>query len=134
MNLKNLSNNLRGKIIKMSHEAKTPHLASSLSCIDIITSIYEKVLQFDKNDLKSSVRDRFILSKGHAASSLYVILNYKGLITEDELASYAKKNSLLEEHPSPKLKGVEAATGSLGHGLPIGSGIALSAKITKKIL
>ncbi len=132
MNLKKLSDEMRAKIISLSNKAKTPHLASSLSCIDIIVSIYEKVLRFDLNKENFKERDRFILSKGHAATALYTVLNYKGIITDSEIEGYATKGSLLEEHPSPKLRGIEAATGSLGHGLPIGCGISLAAKILKK--
>ena len=132
MKIQKLSNNLRFSIIKMSNETKSPHLASSLSCIDIIATLYKSILKIDKNNKKSDLRDRFILSKGHAAAALYVALEYKKIITKKELKSYAQKGSLLEEHPSPKLAGVEAATGSLGHGLSIGCGIALSSKIKKK--
>ena len=132
MKIQKLSNNLRFSIIKMSNETKSPHLASSLSCIDIIATLYKSILKIDKNNKKTDVRDRFILSKGHAAAALYVALEYKKIITKKELKSYAQKGSLLEEHPSPKLAGVEAATGSLGHGLSIGCGIALSSKIKKK--
>lgn len=132
MNLRKLSNNLRFLLIKISNKTKTPHLASSLSCIDIVTTLYHSVLKINKKNLKSSERNRFILSKGHAATSLYVALKYKNIITKKELNSYSKQGSLLEEHPSPKMPGVEAATGSLGHGLPIACGIALSSKIIKK--
>lgn len=132
MNLRKLSNNLRFSLIMISNKTKTPHLASSLSCIDIVTTLYHSVLKINKKNLKSNERNRFILSKGHAATSLYVALEYKNLITKKELNSYSKQGSLLEEHPSPKVPGVEAATGSLGHGLPIACGIALSSKITKK--
>ena len=132
MDLKKLSNNLRFSIIKMSNEAKTPHLASSLSCIDIVATLYQSVLKVNKKNFKSSLRNRFILSKGHAAAALYVALEYKKIISKKDLNSYAKKGSLLEEHPSPKLLGVEAATGSLGHGLSIACGIALSSKINKQ--
>ena len=132
MNLKNLTNKLRYSIIKMSNSTNSPHLGSSLSCIDIVTTLYECVLKIDPKNSKWDQRDRFILSKGHAASSLYVALEYKKIISKKDLESYTKKNSLLEEHPSPKLNGVEAATGSLGHGLSIGCGMALSAKIKKK--
>ena len=85
------------------------------------------------NKSKNPNRDRFILSKGHAATSLYVTLAYKGYFKKEYLKTYTKKGSRLEEHPNPSIKGVEAATGSLGHGLPIGTGISLSAKINKKI-
>ncbi len=132
MNLIKLSNKLRFSIIKMSQETKSPHLASSLSCVDIISTLYSSILKINKNNINSNLRNRFILSKGHAASALYVALEYKNIITKKELKSYTKKGSLLEEHPSPKLAGVEAATGSLGHGLSIGCGIALSSKISKK--
>jgi len=73
--------------------------------------------------------DKFILSKGHAATALYAILSYKGIINRNNLLNYGKKGSFLEEHPSPKQIGVEAATGSLGHGLPIANGMALANKI-----
>lgn len=132
MTIKKLSNDLRLLLIKISNKTKTPHLASSLSCIDIIATLYSAVLNINKKNLQSSNRDRFILSKGHAATALYVSLSYKNIITKKELNSYTKKGSLLEEHPSPKIPGVEAATGSLGHGLSIACGIALYAKIRKK--
>ena len=132
MKLRKLSNNLRFLLIKMSSETKSPHLASSLSCIDIVTTLYHSVLKINKRNFKSSLRNRFILSKGHAATSLYVALEYKNIISKKDLNTYTKKGSLLEEHPSPKMPGVEAATGSLGHGLSIGCGIALSSKILKK--
>ncbi len=132
MKLKKLSNNLRFSIIKMSQETKSPHLASSLSCIDIIATLYDSILKINKANINSNFRDRFILSKGHAAAALYVALEYKNIIYKKELQSYTKFGSLLEEHPSPKLSGVEAATGSLGHGLSIGCGIALASKLIKK--
>lgn len=132
MNLKKLSNRLRFSIISISNKTKSPHLASSLSCIDIVATIYEKILKINNKKNNNNFRDRFILSKGHAASALYVTLEHKKIIKKNELNSYKKFGSLLEEHPSPKLAGVEAATGSLGHGLSIGCGIALSSKIKKK--
>ncbi len=121
----------RYEIIKLSNKANTPHLASSLSCIDIITVIYNDILNINSNNLNKLSRDHFILSKGHAATALYVTLKTFKFISKKQFNSYAKENSYLEEHPSPKIKGVEAATGSLGHGLPIGCGIALAKKIKK---
>ena len=114
----------------MSYRSKAPHLASSLSCADIITVLYEKILIINKK--KRDFSDKFILSKGHAATSLYAVLSYKKYFNKKKLLNYAKRGSLLEEHPNPKVNGVEAPTGSLGHGLPIGCGIALAAKIKKK--
>ena len=91
-----------------------------------------KILKMDSNSPESSDRDKFILSKGHAATALYAILAHKKIIDRKDLLNYGKKGSLLEEHPSPKQKGVEAATGSLGHGLPIANGLALANKIKGK--
>jgi transketolase len=130
MDWKKVSTELRYEVIKMSHRAKAAHLASSLSCVDILTVLYGSVLKFDSDYLKAPDRDRFILSKGHAAAALYAALAFKGIIDPNDLLNYGKEGSLLEEHPSPKLNGVEAATGSLGHGLPIANGMALSAKIS----
>ena len=123
---------LRLKAIEMSLNAKASHLASSLSCIDILTVLYEKILKINPKKPRDQNRDRFILSKGHAATSLYTILAHKGFFNKNYLKTYGQKGSLLGEHPTPKLSGVEAATGSLGHGLPIGCGLALSAKISSK--
>ncbi len=132
MDWEKISAKLRMRVIELSFKAKTAHLASSLSTIDIITVLYHSILKVNLNNLENDNRDRFILSKGHAATALYAVLNYYNIISDEELDSYAKKGSLLEEHPSPKLRGVEAATGSLGHGLSISNGFALGAKIKSK--
>jgi transketolase len=124
-----LAAQFRARVVEMSHEAKAAHLASALSCMDIVTVLYHSVLRLDPKQPKWKDRDRFILSKGHAASALYVALAYKGFLSESDLKTYGEAGSLLEEHPSPKLPGVEAATGSLGHGLPFGCGISLAARI-----
>ena len=130
MNTINLVKKIRYEIINMSYRSKAPHLASSLSCADIITVLYEKILKINKKNM--NISDKFILSKGHAATSLYAILSYKKYFNKKKLMNYAKAGSLLEEHPNPKINGVEAPTGSLGHGLPIGCGMALAAKIKKQ--
>lgn len=127
-----LAAQFRAKAVEMSHAANAAHLASSLSCIDIVAVLYHMVLRLDPLNPKWEDRDRFILSKGHAATALYAALAYKGFITEAQLATYGQAGSLLEEHPSPKLPGVEAATGSLGHGLPCGCGISLAGRIRHK--
>jgi transketolase len=127
-----LAAQFRSMVIEMSYRAKTAHLASALSCIDIVAVLYNSVLRVDSNNATWSDRDRFILSKGHAATALYAALEHKNFIDKSDIISYGEEGSLLEEHPSPKLPGVEAATGSLGHGLPIGCGIALAGLIKKK--
>jgi transketolase len=123
---------IRGDILNMSFKTKTAHLASSMSCVDIIATIYTEFLNINKKYFTNNFRNRFILSKGHAASSLYSVLYRKKILSKKNFNSYCKVNSSLEEHPSIKIKGVECATGSLGHGLPVGCGIALAYKIRRK--
>jgi transketolase len=121
---------LRGRVIEMSHAAKAAHLASSLSCCDIVTAAYWSVLKIDPSKPDDPLRDRFILSKGHAAAALYASLAMRGYFPEAELDTYCRDGGVLAEHPPANLlPGVEAATGSLGHGLPIGCGMALSGRI-----
>ena len=121
---------LRGKIIDMSHAAQAAHLASSLSCADILVAAYWHVLNIDPQTPDDPLRDRFILSKGHAAAALYAVLAMKGYFPIEELDTFCKDGGRLAEHPPANLlPGVEAATGSLGHGLPLGCGMALSGRI-----
>ena len=124
--LSKLSNKFRTQILDLNYRTKTAHLASALSCIDILTVLYESVLRLKDNKI---IDDKFILSKGHAALALYVVLAHKKIITKKQLNSYCKINSFLEEHPSSKVNGIEASTGSLGHGLSIAVGIALAKKL-----
>jgi transketolase len=128
--LKVLAAQLRGKIIDMSHAAQAAHLASSLSCADILTAAYWHVLSVSPERPDDPLRDRFILSKGHAAAALYAVLAMKGYFPIEELDTFCKDGGRLAEHPPANLlPGVEAATGSLGHGLPLGCGMALSGRI-----
>ncbi len=129
---KEFSKELRKNILRMSYKAKTAHLASSLSCADIISVLYNSIINVEKVKKKNFERDRFILSKGHAAMTLYSALYLKNIISKSSFNSYCKNNSLFEEHPSIHIKGVEASTGSLGHGLPIANGFALSSKLSQK--
>jgi len=125
-----VSAHIRGALIEMSHRAKTPHLGSSLSCVDILVALYWEVLNFPAAGMQAADRDRFILSKGHAATALYAVLAKRGFFPESEIATYADPGSRLPEHPSPHcVPGIEAATGSLGHGLSLAVGMALSAGI-----
>jgi transketolase len=131
--LKQLTKKLRRRIIQMSHDSKAPHLASSLSCVDMMTVIYWNFLNLDPQNPKDENRDRFILSKGHAAPTLYAVLAFKGFFPEAELNNYLTDGSPLAEHPlANKVSGVEAATGSLGHGFGIGLGMALATKTQHK--
>ncbi|MEP2640021.1 transketolase [Roseobacter sp.] len=121
---------LRGKVVEMSGAARAAHLASCLSACDVLAAAYWHALKIDPQAPKAPERDRFVLSKGHAAAALYASLAFRGFFPEDELKTFCKDGSRLAEHPPANLlPGVEAATGSLGHGLPIGAGMALSGRL-----
>ena len=127
-----LAKRMRMKLVQMSHAAKTPHLGSALSCVDILVAAYWKALRIDPRQPDSVEYDKLILSKGHAASALYVALAFRGFFPESELEDFAKHGKALAEQPAPGCApGVELATGSLGHGLPVGLGMALASKIQK---
>ena len=133
--LKKIANNIRKNILKMIHSANSGHPGGSLSGVDILTVLYEKSLnipiQWDKSPNFEN-RDRFILSKGHAAPLLYAVLAEKGFIDTKELMTLRKLGSNLQGHPAKDyIPGVEASTGSLGQGLSIGCGIAMGLKIDK---
>ena len=120
---------IRGKVIDLAHKARCAHLASALSCVDIIATLYWNVLKINPKNPKDPMRDRFILSKGHAAMALYSILAHKGFFSKDLLNTFGDSGTILAEHPDPILPGVEVATGSLGHGLSVGIGMALAGRI-----
>ena len=137
MNTQKLSQNaniLRARIIENSSKTGTPHLGSCLSCVDILVALYFKVLKLDPTNPQRSERDRFILSKGHGAPALFQVLAMRGFYPEAWLEQYGQDGSVFAEHPpTPShLAGIEAATGSLGHGLPMGLGMALAGRIQNR--
>ncbi len=128
--LKKVAAELRGRIIVTSCKAKVPHLGSCLSCVDILVTLYWRTLNIDPQNPKAEDRDRFLLSKGHAAPALFQLLAMRGFFPLSDLDHYGVDGSLFAEHPPAHgVPGVEAATGSLGHGLPIGTGMALASRI-----
>lgn len=125
-----IARRIRGRLVAMSHAAKTPHLGSALSCVEILVAAYWGVLRVDPSNPSDPARDRFLLSKGHAAAALYATLAYRGFFEEWHLDRFNAPGSPLAEHPPPHgVPGVEAATGSLGHGLPLALGMALAQRI-----
>jgi len=119
-------------IIKISSEIGEGHIPSAFSILDILWVLYNNVLKINPQDPNASDRDIFILSKGHASLGLYVILAKKGFFDEKLLDDFAKFNCVLGGHPDRnKIPGVEASTGSLGHGMPIAVGVALGQKISR---
>jgi len=123
--------NVRVKLIKMLESSRRGHILSALSLVEILRVLYDNVIQYDPENPKWQQRDRCILSKGHGCMALYVILAEKGFFPEEELWKFCKSDGILGGHPEVKVPGVEASTGSLGHGLSIGIGFALNARYEK---
>lgn len=118
---------IRRIVVHQSNRAHVGHIGSALSIADILAALYGRVLRVADPD--DPERDRFILSKGHAALALYAALYLKGWITEGDLDRYCADGSLLGVHPDHALRGVDFSTGSLGHGLSVGAGSALAARL-----
>ncbi len=127
------SKNLRIQVLKMIYKAKSGHPGGSLSAADIITTLYFHHLNIDPAHPHWSERDRFILSKGHAAPLLYAALVERGYFPKKELDTLRSIGSILQGHPDiRKTPGVDMSTGILGHGLSVGVGMALGAKLDHK--
>jgi transketolase len=122
-----LARTVRADILKMVHKAHASHVGSCLSIADILAVLYGRILNVRPAEPAWSNRDRFVLSKGHAAAALYAVLARCGFFPHDVLASFCEDGSSLTGHISHTVPGVEVSTGSLGHGLPIGLGMAVAA-------
>ena len=128
--LKEKAKEIRKSIVSMITEAKSGHPGGSLSATDILTALYFSEMNVDPANPKMEGRDRFVLSKGHAAPAIYATLAEKGYFSKDELMTLRKFGSRLQGHPDmKKLPGIEISTGSLGQGLSVANGMALNAKI-----
>lgn len=118
---------IRRIILEQSMRAHVGHIGSALAITDIVAALYGGVLRVP--DPRAPDRDRFILSKGHAALALFAALRLRGWITEDQLNTFCGEGTLLGVHPERSLAGVDFSTGSLGYGLSMGSGAALAARL-----
>ncbi len=126
------ANHVRRNIVNMVHEAGCGHPGGSLSAVEILLTIYGKEMNVTKENLESNDRDKFVLSKGHAAPVLYATLAEFGLLDEAELPTLRKLHSKLQGHPNMNyVAGVDMSTGSLGQGVSCAVGMALSNKIHK---
>lgn len=133
MEMKKNAQELRSAIINMIYKAGSGHSGGSLSCAEILTVLYDEVMNIRPDDPLWADRDRFILSKGQAAPALYATMARKGMIDPAELGTLRQLGSCLQGHPCMfKLPGVEMSTGSLGMGISVGVGMALSAKMQGK--
>ncbi len=129
-NAEKISNVVRRDVLKMVHRANASHVGSCFSIVDTLAVLYGEVMKIDINNPSASNRDRFILSKGHAAAALYATLANVGIIHKSDLDFYGEDMSPYMTHASHKIPGVEFSSGSLGHGLPFGVGKALVGKRT----
>lgn len=114
--------------LKMCHTARASHVGSCLSAADLLAVLYRNFLRVDPTRPRWIDRDRFIMSKGHAAAAHYAVLAHSGFIAKDALDTYCAPGSLLGGHSSHHVNGVELSTGSLGHGLAVAAGMALCGK------
>jgi len=131
--LKNTAKTIRADILKMTSAAGSGHPGGSLSATDIITALYFYKLKHNPKNPDWPDRDRFVLSKGHAAPALYSALARSGYFSASELKTLRKVGSMLQGHPEKEFcVGVEASTGPLGQGLSYANGIALAGRIDKK--
>lgn len=131
-NAKNLAKLVRTDCLKMVHKANASHIGSALSIVDILAVLYSNILKYECLDPELAIRDRFILSKGHACCAVYATLAHCKFFDTSLLLSFAEDHSDFMSHISHKVPGVEFSTGSLGHGLPFGVGKAIASKRTKK--
>jgi transketolase len=128
--LERLARAVRQNSLRMVHAAQLGHPGGDMSAADILTVLFFRVLRVDPKNPRMPGRDRFILSKGHCSAALYATLAQAGFFPCDQLKDFMKPLSMLNGHPDrTKVPGVEANTGPLGHGLPIGVGAAIAAKM-----
>ena len=131
--LKEIARRVRIDLLKALHRAKSGHTGGSLSSVEILVSLYFSELRHNPKNPRWGDRDRFVLSKGHGVPALYSVLAHAGYFARDELMSLRKPGSRLQGHPEYDLEiGIEATTGSLGHGLSAANGMALAARMDGK--
>ncbi|MEM2342206.1 MAG: transketolase [Candidatus Bathyarchaeia archaeon] len=128
--LNEMARKIRIEVLKMTYERKAGHPGGSLSAVEIITALFFHHLRIDPKNPGWEERDRFILSKGHACSALYAALAYRGFFPVDELRTWGHIGSRLQGHPDRlKTPGVDMTTGLEGHGVPVGVGLCLAARL-----
>jgi len=124
-----IAKEIRRDVVRMHFNANASHVASSLSCVDLLVALYAAILRINRKKYHSKNRDRFILSKGHAASAIYATLSKMHFFDKRILVQYCRDGGTLPGHVTIRcVPGIEASAGSLGHGLAIGAGMAIAAK------
>ena len=132
LELQKIANEVRKGIVASTHSAKAGHPGGSLSAADILTYLYFEEMNVDPKDAKNPDRDRFVLSKGHAAPALYAVLAHKGYFPVEDLTTLRHIGSYLQGHPCMNIPGVDMSTGSLGQGVSAAVGMAIAGKLDKK--
>lgn len=123
----------RKRLVEVVYAAKAGHIGGDLSCLNVMTALYFHVMQgLDAQHPKAPGRDRFVLSKGHCVESLYVTLEAKGYLKPETLDTLGHYGSILSGHPTIEVPGIEVNSGALGHGLSIGVGMAIAAKMDQQ--
>lgn len=122
----------RRRLIEIIYNARAGHTGGDLSILNVMTALYFHILNVDKDNLDNPDRDRFILSKGHCVEALFVILEAKGILKKEVLDTLGQFNSPLAGHPTREVPGIEMCSGALGHGLSIGVGMAIAAKMDNR--
>ena len=120
---------LRKRLLEVIYHAGAGHTGGSLSCLDILNVLYNRILRVSPETIGDSNRDRYIQSKGHSVEALYVVLADRGFFPETQLDALGGYQSRFIGHPTRKVPGIEMNTGALGHGLPISVGLALAGKM-----
>ena len=123
----------RKRLVEVVYRAKAGHIGGDLSCLNVMTALYFHVMQgLNPDDPKAQDRDRFVLSKGHCVEALYVTLEACGFLKSEVLDTLGQFGSILSGHPTIEVPGIEVNSGALGHGLSVGVGMALAAKMDQK--
>ena len=123
----------RKRLVEVVYAAKAGHIGGDLSCLNVMTALYFHVMNgLNPKDPKAPLRDRFVLSKGHCVESLYVTLEAKGYLKPEVLDTLGQFGSILSGHPTIEVPGIEVNSGALGHGLSIGVGMAIAAKMDQQ--
>jgi transketolase len=123
----------RKRLVEVVYNAHAGHIGGDLSCLNVMTALYFEVMRnISPANPKNPDRDRFVLSKGHCVEALYVTLEAKGFLKSEVMDTLGKFGSILSGHPTIEVPGIEVNSGALGHGLSIGAGMAIAAKMDKK--
>lgn len=123
---------IRKRLVEVVYKAKAGHIGGDLSSLNALTALYFRIMNVDPQNPKMEGRDRFIMSKGHCVEALYTVLEARGFITKELVDTYGEYLSILAGHPTVEVPGIEFNSGALGHGLSIGVGCAIAAKMDKK--